>query len=529
MRPFIGMCFLLFIINHFQVAGQSQEYFCGWSETLTEEPEELAGPCFDVNEIFSNCTPVYIRINLHFFVNDDCNGKVQQMEKNQKDIYKIAEEMIYFANKTFEDNEIQRRGPDTPAPCVPVRLLLKGIHIHCKSDAMGIYNTKYLDDEFGVDKGTTFNFYIADTEDGSTGIGYHNLRCGSAIFFNKEKWWTIGNFVHELGHMLTLSHSFGLDGCTDTPIIKSNWDKNCNGILEDSSDPKLDETDITCWNKIDPGKLPGENGYSDMNTNNVHDCDELPPCENSPCCGWYYVDNNVMSYSAAKVALTECQIKKMLKDLSGFNCGIIESIGGCPPASAFITLTPEDIKDVSRCRECLILEASANENEYELTIYELVNNQEALVYNDGWKSGQAGIFCYRTGQAFIGLYTFLKPNTNYVARLKTRNECSDAEYKYQFTTNMSDCGNVNYDLVDVSPNPAFNEVITEFMLETPSESMEIYAKDLISGYIYPLLNNHLAGYGANQLSLDISSLPSGTYTLILIGENSLFQNNFVKI
>ncbi len=42
-------------------------------------PKVLAGPsdiCFDVNTIQQSCTKVWIRINVHFFVDTDCSGTI---------------------------------------------------------------------------------------------------------------------------------------------------------------------------------------------------------------------------------------------------------------------------------------------------------------------------------------------------------------------------------------------------------------------------------------------------------------------
>lgn len=529
MRPFIGMFTLLLIINHLQISAQEETYHCGWTKTANNESKSSNTPCFDVEYVFSNCIPVYVRVNLHFFVNDDCNGLVQQMDKNQKDVFGVAEEMIYYANRTFENNEAQWQVVGAVAPCVPVRLVLKGIYMHCKSDAVGITNTIELNEQFGVNKTTEINFYIADTDIGASGIGYHRDKSGSATFFNKESWWTIGNFVHELGHILNLDHSFSNDGCEDTPQIKFNWDKNCNGIIESSSNKDENERDLTCWNKLEANKNPGDKGYSDINKNLIHDCDEQNPCKECPCCRQEFIDNNVMSYSAIKNALTECQVRKMLDDLSGFNCSLIETIGGCPPATAFITQIPEDLKDQSRCRECLILEASTDEEEYELKIYKRINSQEQLVYDGGRVMGQAKIFCYKTGLAFQGLKDYLEPDARYVAYLKTKNSCSEDTYRYEFTTNTSDCNNVHYESLVVTPNPGIDVIDIEIEVETNDLRMDGIAKDLINGNSYILFQNQIATLGMNHYNLYIDQLPEGIYLFTIMSDNSIFQNTFIKM
>lgn len=529
MRLIFGMCCLLFLTKQSEVFAQNQDYLCGWKDELQQVSNVNSSPCFDVEDVFKNCKTVYVRINLHFFVGDDCNGSIQQLGKSQREVFKISEEMIDFANNTFANNEVQRKSPDAVAPCVPIRLVLKGIYLHCKSDVVGITNTPTLNLEYGVNTTAEINFYIAKTEIGATGIGFHEQRCGSATAFNKDTWWSIGNLVHEVGHILTLNHSFEFDGCNDTPKITYDWDKNCNGILENSNDREMDETNLTCWNKLESNRKPGEEGYSDINLNNVNDCDEQFPCSVCPCCNIENVDNNIMSYSAIKSAITSCQIKKMLNDLSGYNCGLIEKIGDCPPASAFITQTPEDKIDQTRCRECLILEASVNEEQYELKLFERINGQEILVYNSGWKTGKASNFCYRTGAAFKGMFNYLKPNTEYVAYLKAKNSCSEDQYKYLFFTNSGDCGAVSYESISISPNPVLNGIIVEFTANQVESNVQVFAKNMFSGSLYMISQNQTIVEGANRLYISEVDLPQGTYTLMIEGEHSIYQNNFVKM
>ncbi len=530
MRSFTFIVYILLMIFRTNfVSGQS--YSCGNKLENSEPDVSFSPPCFDVDEVLEKCIPVYIKINLHFFVDESCHGKVQQMNKNQDQIYKIAEEMIEAANHSYAHNEAQWQVSNPVVPCVPIRLVLKGIYTHCKSNAIGIYNTIPLNQEFGVNPNSEFNFYIAATSpDGASGIGYHNSRCGSATAFNKDTWWTIGNFVHELGHMLTLKHSFELfDGCSDTPVITYEWDKNCDGVIEYAADPKLNEVNLTCWNKLVSGTKPGDPSYSDINANGVHDCDEVFPCTECPCCKPEFHDNNVMSYSAAKSALTTCQVRRMLKDLSGFNCSIIEKIGDCPPTSAFITQTPEVRFNQSDCSECLILEASVNEKQYELKIFEMTHGTPVLVYQSGLKTGAAINFCYRTGAAFKGMPNYLKPDTEYLAQLMTKNECSDSEYSYTFKTNNADCGNISYEILDIRPNPGMDLLYVEFSCGFENDAVQGFAKNLISGNSYTLLQNQHTAIGNNILPINISNLPQGTYILYIQSGNQLYQNNFLKL
>lgn len=523
------ICLFLLMINHLQMNVRCQEISCGWIQPVDEITAGDPGSCFDIEEIIKNCIPVYVRINLHFFVADDCYGGIQQINESQKDVYRIAEEVISFANQTFEKNQAQWQVPGAEAPCIPIRLVLKGIYVHCKSHAIGMTNTVELNNEFGVNKGTEINFYIAGNDIRGTGIGIHSERCGSATDFSKKRWWTIGNLVHELGHIFTLLHSFDNDGCDDTPIITHQWDKNCDGIIQFSADKKLNEGNLKCWNLIEPGKIPGEEGYSDMNDNMIHDCDEKPPCTSSPCCYQENLDNNIMSYSANIAAVTNCQLKKMLTDLSGFNCSLIEKIGDCPPVSAFITQLPQDKSDQSQCRECLILEASFNEEQYQLKIFEQLHDGLYLAYDGPWKKGQATIFCYHTGIAFKGLANYLKPDTKYLARLITRNTCSEDSYSFEFTTNTAGCGTVRYETLKLSPNPGTEQLTLEIQEADEEIDFPLFAKNILTGRLHTFEESQILPRGNKALDINISTLASGTYSLLAISKDAIYLSNFIKI
>jgi len=70
-----------------------------------------------------------------------------------------------------------------------------------------------------------------------------------------------------------------------------NWDKNCNGVLKNSSNSAIDEVDIFCWTYIEDDVLGPPGSEADKNYNQIHDCDETPPFTASPCCEWGNINN----------------------------------------------------------------------------------------------------------------------------------------------------------------------------------------------------------------------------------------------
>lgn len=510
----MAFCFFLH-----QAKAQSTDAPCGWTEETKKH--EASGNsehhCFDVEQVLANCTPVYVRINFHFFTDTDCDGTIQISNTNQGSAYKLAEDLLNSANNAMSNNQIQWQSPGATQICNPIRYVLSGVYTHCLSNAVGGYDTDLLHQNWGVNKNTEINVYVANFPGDANGIGLDTY----ASFDQLER----GLFNHELGHTFSLWHSFFEDFCDDTPQVTHSWDKNCDGDTNDSGEQYLQ-----CWGYIEPNKVFGQPGFADGNNNNVHDCSENPPCSDRPCCDWAYIDNNVMSYNAFKSSFTECQLERMLTDLAENKCDYIASVGGCPPPSAFITQTPQAILNTTYCSECIILRASFNDDEYRLQVIEIANGQTA--YDSGWKDGPVNNFCFSTGQ--LGLGNHLKPNTQYKVILTVENYCGDEDSdEYIFTTPSSKCTvdgdpDPNTHLsMRVSPNPATNTINIGFDANL-NEKFALLATNVLTGTSSILIQNHYAVDGENTLDVSVSALPSGNYTLTLIGDNHLFQNHLIK-
>ncbi|MBK8954059.1 MAG: hypothetical protein IPM34_00685 [Saprospiraceae bacterium] len=512
-----------------QLNSQQYEYYCAWTDLQNSNAKGSSDPCFDVQEIMDECIPIYLRINVHYFVNDDCQGKIQQENFDQNKVYENTERMIKILNNEIKHNQKQLKDSSGSAPCLPFRFVLKGVYTHCKSNAEGEGNIYNLHNEFGVNPSNEINFYIAHSPQGATGIGSSWYNTGSASRFNPDIWWTVGNLYHELGHILSLGHSFVSDGCDDTPIIKADWDKNCNGKIEPSQNRDLNEQGLTCWGQLSANVFPGEPGYADGNKNGIGDCDEMDPCSPSPCCLAENIDNNVMSYSSNKSALTTCQLTKMLNYINNNRCDLIEKIGGCPPASAFINQLPEDLVNDGKCVECLQLSGSWDETSYRLRIYEQSSNSIILVYDSGIKNGEATIFCFKTNAQYPGNYTLLKPLTNYVAELTSFNECSDDVYNYEFITNPPNCGVIGFDELEIIRNPVTGELILKITHGNGESGVRIEATHLATGTVYVLDENVNISSGQNYLYLNAFGLPQGSYVLGLKGPVHVSYENFLKL
>ncbi|MBK7469082.1 MAG: hypothetical protein IPJ43_21135 [Saprospiraceae bacterium] len=87
-------------------------------------------PCLNVDSIFENCIPVYIKVNFHFFVNQDCKGTVTVpgygTQATQSEAAGWASYMIWEANNVLANNQPQLNAAD--------QVLLLQLHIAIQSD-----------------------------------------------------------------------------------------------------------------------------------------------------------------------------------------------------------------------------------------------------------------------------------------------------------------------------------------------------------------------------------------------------------
>ena len=504
---------------------QPPEPVCGWTADLYEQELLFSGdpnnPCFNVDGVLNDCAPVYIRFNFHFFTDTDCSGHLQVSQTEQIMAYDIAEKLVNDANQVLANNQIQWQFPGAVAVCNPLRYMLAGVYIHCQNNATGGSATSGLHSNWGVHKDTEINVYIANFPGSATGIGFPT--------YANIDWLETGNFNHEIGHVFALIHTFDpTENCSDTPRVTYDWDKNCNGNPGDPGEQLLQ-----CWSFIDPDKLPGQPGFTDSNNNGVHDCNEIPPCVNSPCCNWAYIDNNFMSYNAYKSSYTKCQLGKMLTDLAVNDCNYIEKIGGCPPPHAFISQTPEDKLNTEYCRECLVLQASFNEDRYLFEIFGTPGTPP--VYSSGWVDGKAENFCFFTNRRYGGHY--LAPNTQYTAVLTVKNDCHEKDStSYVFTTPSAKCRAQDTGIdtlmgtgerVALSPNPV-SDLLHIRLAAGPEENITLFITNTLGGAM-ELKQLFTPAEGETTLDIPVGHLETGVYTVSITGEHLFYQSHFIKI
>lgn len=258
LRPHVFSTLFCFFMHNSLTA--QMEIPCGNIEAI--DTSELnysrpGQPCFDLDDVISNCTPIYLRVNFHLFVGDDCTGAFDPnhitsalpqeaafYEASQPGNRGIPERMIYEMNQLVINNHPQKleNGEyDSLAPCVPLRFVLGDVNIHCDYAfrSQGNFSNFFLtaDTSFSQYEKPGINVYYVKPDGNFSGQG--DITTSGVLIGYPDASLTL----HEIGHCLNLFHTFlGADGCPDTPGEGVDWDRNCDGDTQDNN-----ERDWPCW------------------------------------------------------------------------------------------------------------------------------------------------------------------------------------------------------------------------------------------------------------------------------------------
>jgi hypothetical protein len=420
----------------------AQGFDCGTTEPASppSNGSSTESTCFDQSAIIANCTPVYIRMNFHFFVNNDCSGSfdVNSTGPNDPDWpqteafqdpdrpfqHGYPEFVVNAMNAKMANNLPQKLagGVFAPtAPCIPIRFVVGDVRIHCNQAHKNTTSWSTLQSSYGQFARPGLNvYYSRPSVTGATGQANGIPGTAARILVDDTK-----NLLHEAGHVLGLAHTFpgpNNDGCLDTPAEGVDWDKNCDGsIVGNERNP--------CGNLFPP---------TDPWCTGTH-------CSNgaailSPCCDPNNVYNNLMGYKADDVAITECQIGKMLSALNTSTlCPWVVAIGNCgPPAAAVVGFVPQE-QIIDDCSFCLQGAASMNETEFRWQVSRVESNGSLTLFLDtGWKAGEAGELCLSPDAQRLGHR--ISKNTTYSVTLRVLNECTGEDTNtIRFTTPAYGC------------------------------------------------------------------------------------------
>ena len=158
----IAFTVVLLSIHHVANAQSFGSNFCGTPDNQAYSPSSPINQCFTVDIIQDNCTTIWLRINIHFFLDNNCQGNIHPLNEGNysiEDAYEVAEQIIDDANNQLENNKKQwNQEPlwnifeEKPAQCVPFRYALSGVFVHCDEIAMNTpgWDLIYFKNNFGV-------------------------------------------------------------------------------------------------------------------------------------------------------------------------------------------------------------------------------------------------------------------------------------------------------------------------------------------------------------------------------------------
>jgi len=527
-KPFFLSLILLLSINYC-----TAQFECGLTpemeEGLNNPPPPPLDHCFEIDEVQDNCTPVYVKVNMHFFLDDNCDGPVAAAPGVQGDLsaenaFLLADEMVNTANSFLEEmslnaqwNQAEHGAVETDVQCVPIRYLLKGVYLHCDEDAQ----------EVDVELDEVMAYYVNQTSEINIFVSNIPQQPGGSnpngFGFNFANVLVIENFdprvfSHEMGQVFSLGHPFDFlgDGCNDTWKFDWTWDSDCDGTNEASGN--------NCW-------------YSENIYNGLDACDENNFCSVHPCCEWSSQNNNLMVYSAWAgnpdlSALTPCQVTKMLIDISDNMCDFVECVGCiCPPPSAFIGTIPT-LSQTEECPTCFYLSASFNETLYDITVTDEFGN---TLVNTGHIYGEANKYCIKPtygGNWPLGFTT----GNEYTVSLTVQNDCGATDsHEITFTLpppceiiGQEDPQPPKIDVDGIAPNPGTDLVTVTVNVHEPG-NLRVYGAHPGSMTSYGQLLDQPFQVGDNQqLPLDISNWTMGTNSVIFEFEGEIIVENLVK-
>jgi len=487
-----------------------------------------------------NCEIFYIKTNVHFFLDDNCEGDLAYIpgatiNLSPENAFNLAEQMINDANHFYDEvNERENAQwnqdfhglPITDHQCIPVRYVLCGVQVHCDTDAQDIPNlsdnriTPYFTNE-----DSEINVFV-------TNLSFQEVSGFARLGRNLIAVETIGPglFNHEAGHAFNLRHTQRIagDGCDDTWGLQWMWDWNGDG--------NSDATGTACWSNS-----PTFQGQDACDTDIFN--------EEHPCCFWGNQSNNVMTASSSwgpnyqYAAMTTCQMGRILDNINQRKCDfLVEGNGTCPPIKAVIgTLPNTENNQTTDCPACFYLTASDNEDQYEVEILNEFGN--VLIYT-GIIEGTAGKYCInpriQTSTKKPVWPNGLAAGQTYTIKLTVHNDCNDSHAQLLSFTLPKPChpttisqpggpgGSTAIASITISPNPS-----TSFI------QASIDAKETGILRIYGVHNDSNSSYGliwdssvltANEqiIDLNISNWHSGMNSLIFELNDQIYLEQIIK-
>jgi len=494
----------------------------------------------DVNDIINNCKEVWIGVNIHFFLNQDCEGEISGdkawcyeylpdyypgCDFSGYNLHNIAASMISRANAFAENisdnipfpNEFVKTG-QSPAnfqpQCFPLRFLLKGVHVHCVDNTV-LSNTFFQSLE--VNPSQELNIFIKDvpgTINGYTSYGIDEIISESLTWAAPSVLW------HEFAHTAYVNHPWEENPeLSDTWNTKWQWDHDCN-----SGTPFVKGN--ACW---DANPTYNYNGKKESACNNPHFCTD------HPCCSWDNQSTNLMAYSGWAsngdyATFSKQQLTKLLGRVNLLFCEKVVAVDpDCPPPSAVIYTPPmEGVGD--DCSYCIQFGASMNESSYIVTFTEKQNGTEKSVSSTGWINRSASSYCINLSPLKSGsgqLNGGFRAGHTYTVSLKVKNDCG-MESLQSTTFTLPEAKNCTKQPVDIeiAPNPATEYADIKLTTHTSSNITIAYSHSVFG--LYNTQNLGIKEAGVINVRQDVSYWYSGINFIHVITDEGIYSHTIIK-
>lgn len=506
-------------------------------------------PCFDEDWVQQECITLYIKVNVHLFLDDNCEGPLAGSDTHPlntdmpddltaTNAFNLAEEMINEANDFFQQLSDNPTGnnynwhnthhgiPDEGTPeCIPIRFMLAGVHIHCNSDAQLITGWGFDESQFFVNNDSEINIMISNIDFPANNpnsdfnpTGYAN----SSQNYVVDNHFGAGLLIHELGHIFGLNHSFQFnDGIDDTWNTDWQWDVNCDGTQIVAGN--------TCWDHT-------------VTFNGIDACDSDNFCNVHPCCVWTNQSNNIMTYSQWATnpdyaAVTAGQLEVMLHHIEESMCDfvVLPISTDCPPVNALIGTLPT-VSGLTECPSCFYLNASVNEDFYKM---EIIDESGNAVLNTGDITGEAVKYCipstdkYGNNQWPDGFTS----GESYTIRITVSNQCGDVDIDELTFILPKPCGgnaepapdDPTINIKSLSPNPTRGDLKIEYDIKDKG-ILRIYGVHSNTGKEYGLIKTINHDFIEENLAttLNVQSWLNGINTLVFQYNDELHVKQIIK-
>ncbi|MFN5417167.1 MAG: hypothetical protein ACK5B9_08935 [Flavobacteriia bacterium] len=263
-----------------------------------------------------------VRLNVHFMLKTDGTGNFNEVtdgDGRNYSGYDYARKLIYYMNSQAAQNWPLQipAGNSIPVQAKKYQYVLDAVYFW-RNDATYFFNTINYTTQ-GKDKDSVFNVFLSKNSNPTASVGGY-ASTPSTTSHNKytenQKYWTdyvananngdpdgatwrhAINTSHEVGHLLSLSHTVQYDWADPCPV-------GCPGLVAlvniYNSSPSM-PINYTC----DDGCADTPTAWEITQANN---------CSMHPACGWNHegnpnCSNNLMDYTGL-YSLSPCQIGKI--------------------------------------------------------------------------------------------------------------------------------------------------------------------------------------------------------------------------